>query len=70
MKKPLPKKLNARDIQRNKAAAAMPEVKKLVQRFGRMAVSNCLGKIKERDKEAARLAALRKQVAELEKGLR
>lgn len=64
------KKSNARDIQRANATAAMPEVKKLVHRFGRVAVSNCIGKIKERDKEAARLAALKKQVADLEKGLR
>lgn len=48
----------------------MPEVKRLVQKHGRMAVANCLGKIKARDKEAERLSALKKQVAELEKGLR
>lgn len=63
-------KMNTREIRRARASAAMPEVKKLVSRFGRMAVANCLGKIKARDKEASRLAALKKQVAELEKGLR
>lgn len=64
------RKLNQREARRQQAAAAMPEVKRLVQRFGRTAVANCLGKIKARDKEAARLADLKKQVAELERGLR
>lgn len=64
------RKLNARDARRERAKAAMPEVKRLVTKFGRMAVSSCLNKIKARDKELSRLTALKKQVAALEKGLR
>lgn len=63
-------KLNARDAAQQKAAAAMPEVKRLVARYGRVAVANCIGKIRARDKEADRLKALKRQVAELERGLR
>ena len=59
-------KPNNRDRQRQQAVAAMPEVKRLVQKYGRLAVGNCLNKIKARDKEAARLNALKRQVAELE----
>lgn len=52
------------------AAAALPEVKRLVKRFGRMAVASCLARIKAFEKEAARLAALRKEVAALEKRIK
>jgi hypothetical protein len=52
------------------AAAALPEVKRLVKRFGRMAVANCLAKIRAFEKEAARLGALRKEVAALERRIR
>jgi hypothetical protein len=64
-----PKKLNTNELRRARAAKAMPEVKAIVKRFGRMAVANCLNKIRERDKGAERLAALKKQVTELERRL-
>ena len=64
------RRLNHRDRHRAQVAAAMPEVRRLVKKFGRLAVGNCLGKIKARDKEAAKLAALKREVAQLEKGLR
>jgi hypothetical protein len=64
------RKVNLRDRQRRLNADAMPEVKRIVQKYGRLAVGNCLNKIKARDKEAARLNALKRQVAELERGLR
>lgn len=64
-----PKKLNRNEVRRAQAAAAMPEVKRLVARFGRTAIANCLNKIRERDKGAERLAALKKQVSELERAL-
>lgn len=59
-------------VERRRAAAkaAMPEVKKLVRRFGRAAVGNCLAKIRTFDKEAKRLAALRQQVRELAQKLK
>ncbi len=64
------RRINLRDKRRAAAASAMPEVKRLVKKYGRLAVGNCLNKIRTRDKEAAKLAALRKQVAELQRGLR
>lgn len=64
------RRINQRDRQRAHAMAAMPEVKRLVKKFGRLAVGNCLSKIKARDKEAAKLAALKRQVADLQRGLR
>lgn len=62
--------VNQRDRRRAQATAAMPEVKRLVKKYGRLAVGNCLGKIRARDKEAAKLAALKREVHELERGLR
>ena len=64
------RRLTARDYQRAQAAAAMPEVKKLVKRFGRMAVNNCLGKISAWEREAKKLAKMRSEVAQLERRLR
>ena len=52
------------------ASAAMPEVKKLVRRFSRAAVSNCIAKIRAFDKEAKRLAALRQEVRALAQRLK
>lgn len=52
------------------AAAAMPEVKKLVRRFGRAAVGNCLAKIAAFEREAKKLNALRSEVSALERRLR
>lgn len=47
--------------------AAMPEVKRLVKKYGRSAVVNCIGKIREYEKSKDRLAALKREVAQLEK---
>lgn len=63
-------KITVSEQRRKQAADAMPEVKRLVAQFGRIAVSNCLHKIKARDKEAAKLEKLKKDVAALEKSLR
>ncbi|MGE0278427.1 MAG: hypothetical protein AB7R40_23775 [Nitrospiraceae bacterium] len=64
------KKPNKRDQLRMRAATAMPEVKKLVAKYGRVAVANCLNKIKARDKEANKLAAMKREVEKLERALR
>ena len=55
---------------RNAAAAAMSEVKKLVKRFSRAAVSNCLGKIAAWEREQKKLSKLRSEVAQLERRLK
>lgn len=52
------------------AASAMPDVKRLVKKYGRKAVANCLTKIREYDKELSKLAALKKEIAAREARLR
>lgn len=64
------KRPNTRDRQRALNARAMPDVRRLVKRYGRLAVGNCLAKIKERDKHAERLAVLRREVRTMERALR
>lgn len=59
-----------REQQQQQARAAMPDVLKLVKKYGRTAVTNCLNKLQKRDREAAKLNALKKQVDEMERGLR
>lgn len=52
------------------AAAAMPEVKKLVRGFDRAAVTNCLAKIAAWEREAKKLAQMRSEVRALQQRLR
>lgn len=47
----------------------MPHVKALVRKYGRATVAACLTNLKEHDKALARIAALRKEAAELEKAI-
>lgn len=47
--------------------AAMPEVKRLVKKFGRATISSCIGKIRDGEKAAAKLAALKREIATLRK---
>lgn len=63
------KRLSARDRQRLAASNAMPDVKKLVRRHGRAAVSNCLTKIYAAERAARKVAVMRKELVELEKRL-
>lgn len=65
-KSPIP---SSRDLQRALASDAMPDVKRLVAKYGTRAVGNFLGKIKARDKELAKLQKLRNELAEREKAL-
>lgn len=62
----------SKTVQQRQSArkAAMPEVKKLVKRFGRATISSCLSQLRELDKQAQRLAALRKEVRELARKVR
>ena len=66
-----PKKYNltARQKRATAAVAAMADVKQVVKKHGRLAVGNCLAKIKNHEKEMARLETLKKEVAKLEKQL-
>lgn len=66
----MPKGMLKRIEQRNAVkAAAMPEVKKLVKRFGCAAVSACLGKLREHEEGLSKLAAFKSEVAKLERAL-
>lgn len=49
--------------------AAMPEVKRLVKKFGRSVVSGCLARIRDYEKSQKRLADLKREMAQLEKRL-
>jgi hypothetical protein len=64
------RKPNAAEKYRATVSAAMPEVKRLVKKYGRKAISNCVGKIRDYDKEVVRLAALKKEIAAREAKLR
>jgi hypothetical protein len=62
-------RITARERHRQLAQAAMPEVKRLVKKYGRQAVGNCLAKIHAWEREAKKLNALKSEVASLEKRL-
>ena len=47
--------------------AAMPEVKKLVKRYGRATVANCLSQLKEHDRTLKKITELRREAARLER---
>lgn len=47
----------------------MPEVKKLVKKYGRSIVSGCLMKLADYEKKMKELSAKKKEVASLEKEL-
>lgn len=70
MKNGTKRTMNARERAQAKAATAMPEVKKLVKKYGRQAVGNCLGKITAWEREAKKLSKMRSEVAALERRLR
>lgn len=57
---PLEKRRAARKV-------AMPEVKKLVRRFGRATVAHCLAQLKEHENTITKIEALRREAARLEK---
>ncbi len=64
------KKITRVERRRSMAAAAMPEVKKLVRRFDRASVGNCLAKIAAWEREAKKLSRLRSEVAQLQRRLK
>jgi hypothetical protein len=48
-------------------AAAKPEVLRLVKKYGRATVANILSGMREKEKAAKKIAALKREMAELEK---
>lgn len=55
------------EVRREKRAAAMPEVKRLVVKYGRSTIANCINQIKEKEKALKKIGAMRKELARLEK---
>lgn len=64
------KRMNKAELRRAAASSAMPEVKKLVKKFGRTAVSSWMTKIVAAEKASKKLAAMKREVAEFESKLR
>lgn len=64
------KKMNKVELRRAAAQAAMPDVKKLVKKFGRTAVSSCMTRIVAAEKASKKLLAMKREVAEFESKLR
>lgn len=58
-----------RDQRKAQRDACMPEVKRLVKKYGRSIVSGCVTRLRDYEKAQKRLADLRKEAAELEKRL-
>lgn len=65
-----PRKMTTMEKVRAQAAAAMPDTKKIVKKYGRRAVGACLKKITDYDKELTKLALLKKEVAAREAKLK
>jgi len=59
--------MNTLEKRRAARKAAMPEVMKLVRRYGRTTISGCLAKLKDQDKIRLRIARLKREAVELEK---
>jgi hypothetical protein len=66
----MPKKANLVERRRAAASAAMPEVKRIVKKFGRVAVSNCMGKIVASERATKKVAVMKRELAALESKLR
>lgn len=64
------KAANLAERRRAAASEAMPEVKRIVKKFGRVAVSNCMGKIIASERAAKKVAAMKRELATLESKLR
>jgi hypothetical protein len=60
--------MNTKELAKRRAAA-MPEVKALVKKFGRQVIASCLTRIREAEKGTKKLEAMKREVAALEKRL-
>lgn len=63
-------KMNQVERRRAAAAMAMPDVKRMVKKYGRAAVGNCMGKIAASERATKKLVEMKKKVAEFEAKLR
>lgn len=55
------------EVRRARRAKAMPEVKRLVVKYGRSTIVNCLNQLKEKEKTLKKVEALKKELSRLEK---
>jgi hypothetical protein len=60
---------NKREQQRARRDACMPEVKRLVKKYGLATVGGCVARLREHAKAQKKLAELRREAADLEKRL-
>ena len=61
------KKLSEFEKRKRAKAKAMQEVKKMVKKYGRLTIQNCLNSIREIEKKREKLEELKGQVKILEK---
>jgi hypothetical protein len=54
----------------NARKAAMPEVKRLVKKYGRATISNCVNQLRNIEREQKKIAALKRQIAEMSRRVR
>lgn len=57
------------EVRRERRAKAMPEIKRLVAKYGRSTIVNCLNQIKEKEKTLKKVEALKKELVRLEKAV-
>ncbi len=62
-------KMTLTEKRRLAAERAMPDTKKLVKKYGRTAIQNCLLKLRDYEKSVEKLAELKNEVASLERKL-
>lgn len=60
--------MNAKELGKQRAAA-MPEVKALVRKYGRRVVASCVTRIQQAEKAGKKLDAMKREVAAFEKRL-
>lgn len=46
---------------------AMPEVKRLVKKYGRATIANCINKLRDVEREEKKIAALKRQLKDLQR---
>lgn len=63
------KKKTRLDIVRASRERAMPEVKKLVKKYGRTAIGWCVNQLREYERRVKKLAEAKREVARLQKDL-
>jgi hypothetical protein len=69
MKKPKRRMMTLPEKHRALRKQAMPEVLKLVKKYGRKAISGCLTKVRETEKAKRKLAEMQKEIEQLKRSI-